>query len=117
MKKQLLLLLTSLFILPSLVIAQNNTKDDVLLFQSFFRDAPIHNSLYGQGLVSYDAYNRVDILGIHAYLGIPITQDMELGTGLNFQNRSYNNLDDRTGIADIPLYWRYNFHNEANTKF
>lgn len=118
MKKQLLLTFIFITLLAPLAKSQSGTKDDVLLFQSFFRDAPVHTTLYGQGLISYDAYDRVDVLGLTAYLGIPITRDMELGTGLNYQNISYNgDWDDETGIADIPVFWRYNFHNERNTKF
>src|SRR5690625_6029332 len=96
MKKQLLLTFIFITLLAPLAKSQSGTKDDVLLFQSFFRDAPVHTTLYGQGLISYDAYDRVDVLGLTAYLGIPITRDMELGTGLNYQNISYNGEDRKS---------------------
>src|SRR5690625_2177247 len=117
MKKQLLITFIFITLLAPLAKSQSGTKDDVLLFHSFFRDAPVHTTLYGQGLISYDAYDRVDVLGPTAYLGIPITRDMELGTGLNYQNISYNgDGDDETGIADIPVFWRYDFSDERNIK-
>lgn len=118
MKKSILVLFVFIVGLAPLTYSQSNTKDDVLLFQSFFRDASVHSNAYGQGLLSYSAADYVDVLGIGLQAGIPVTPEFELGTAINFLNRNYDidGWDDDTGVADIPIYGRYNFMNEVNTK-
>src|SRR5690625_7398685 len=116
MKKQLLITFIFITLLAPLAKSQSGTKDDVLLFQSFFKDEPVHTTLYGQGLISYDAYDRVDVLGLTACLGRPITSDVELGSGLNYQNiRDNGDWEDETGDEVIHAVCIYSLHNERLT--
>lgn len=96
--------------------AQNSTMDDVKLFQSFFRDAPIANGPYAEGLFDYsnfDIFNRSTIGGQG---GFGITPEIEIGTALYYRNLDFDEFGSLSGIADIPIFGRYNFLNDE-TKF
>lgn len=119
MRKLVVTLILFLFVTAPLVYSQSSTKDDVLLFQSFFRDASLHTNFYGEGLLSYSDYDLADVFGVNLQAGIPITPELELGTALYYRSISYDNdaWDDETGVEDVPIYGRYNFVNNGDTKF
>lgn len=108
------------------VNAQFSTKDDVHLMQAFFRDATSSTVPYGSGTVSYLDYEQASVLDIGAQGGWGITPNFELGTGLFFRSINRDEPDgffyvdennDDSGIADLPVFGRYIFVNESQTKF
>lgn len=108
------------------VSAQFSTKDDVHLFQAFFRDATSSTEPYGAGAVSYLDYEGAGIFDIGAQGGWGITPNFELSAGLFYRsiNRDepkggffVDENNDDSGIADLPVFGRYIFVNERQTKF
>lgn len=94
-----------------LVYAQSNTMDDVRLFQSFFRDAPIATNPYAEALGSYSSVPLGSNLQAGVQGGVGLTDDIEITTGLYYRSFNPDNFDSETGIIDIPVYGRYNFLN------
>lgn len=92
--------------------AQNATKDDVRLFQSFFRDAPIAASPYVEGLAEYSNVLLGSELKTGVQGGIAVTPEIEVTTGLYYLNFYPDNFSNEYGIMDIPVYGRYSFLNE-----
>jgi len=111
MKKTILsVVLAVLAIVP--LYAQS---DNVRLFQSYFYDAPIAKTGYGQGglmYANYDLWNnfRVGVMG-----GYPLNDKIELGTQLFFVNFSPDKGDGQSGISDIDVFGRYNVFNQDKT--
>lgn len=93
--------------------AQNETFDDVLLFQSFFRDVRISSTLYGEGFYNYDNFDFLDITTAGVQLGYGVNSRIEVGTGVYFIDRLPDEVDGESGFADIPVYGRYNFINRS----
>lgn len=92
--------------------AQNATKDDVRLFQSFFRDAPIAASPYVEGLAEYSNVLLGSELQTGVQGGIAVTPEIEVTTGLYYLNFYPDNFSNESDIMDIPVYGRYSFLNE-----
>lgn len=89
--------------------AQNNTMDDIHLFQSFFRDAPVAAIPYGEGFFTYSNFDFFDTFTLGGRGGFAVTPEIELGTGLFYRNINFDNAGNQSGIADIPVFGRYNF--------
>jgi len=92
--------------------AQNVTKDDVRLFQSYFRDAPIAASPYVEGLAEYSNVPLGSELRTGVQGGISVLRDVEVTTGVYYVNFNPDNFSNESGIMDIPVYGRYSFLNE-----
>lgn len=92
--------------------AQNGTMDDVHLFQSFFRDAPITTTPYGEGYFNYSNYDVFNGLTIGPQGGFAVTPDIEVGAGIYYVNIDPDDFDSESGITDIPIFGRYNFLSE-----
>lgn len=104
------------FIIQFDAYSQNSTMDDVHLFQSFFRDAPITNTAYVEGLFDYSNFDIFNRSTVGAQGGYAITPEIEVSTGLYYRNLDFDEFGSESGIADIPVFGRYNFMNEE-TKF
>lgn len=91
--------------------AQNETFDEVLLFQSFFRDVRISATPYGEAFYNYDNYDFLDITTAGAQVGYGINSRIEAGTGVYYITRKPDEFNNVKGFADIPVYGRYNFIN------
>lgn len=92
--------------------AQNATKDDVRLFQSFLRDAPIAANPYVEGLAEYSNVLLGSELQTGVQGGMVVTPEIEVTTGLYYLNFYPDNFSNESGIMDIPVYGRYSFLNE-----
>jgi len=115
MKKVLLptcLILSLILLTGQKAQAQNSTMDDVHLFQSFFRDAPITNTGYGEALFDFSNFAIFNQLTVAAQGGYGITPEIEIGTGIYYRNLDFDEFGSVSGIADIPVFGRYNFMNE-----
>lgn len=112
MPKKILTLLSLILLFtscPNRLFAQGDTYDDILLFQSFFRDVRISSTLYGEGFYTYDNYDFIDITTAGGQLGYGLTPRIEVGTGVYYITRHPDEFDGESGILDIPVYGRYNF--------
>lgn len=89
------------------LLAQNGL-DDVKLFQSYFFDAPIAKSMYGQGGLTYSTYEYASILNIGVRGGYPINEKIEVGADLGFISFSPDQGDGQSGLADLGVFGRYN---------
>ncbi len=87
--------------------AQYDTYDDVLLFQSFFRDVRVTPTPYGEAFYTYDNYDFLDITTAGAQVGYPLTDDIEVASGVYYITRHPDEVDGEKGIADVPVYVRY----------
>lgn len=97
--------------------AQQDTFDDVHLFQSFFRDAPIASELYAEGSFTYSNFDFLDRTTIGAQASYPVTPKIEVGGVAYYVNRMPVEVDEGTkAFADVSVYGRYNFIDEG-TKF
>lgn len=115
MKKLLLptVLIISLVLLSGYETrAQNSTMDDVHLFQSFFRDAPISETGYGEALFDFSNFAIFNRMTAGAQGGYGITPDIEVGAGIYYRNLDFDEFGSESGIADIPIFGRYNFLDE-----
>lgn len=109
--------LTALAILALIQIptfSQSNS-DGVHLFQSYFFDAPISKTMYGEGGLEYATMgeSNVDIntLFLNAKAGYPINEKIEAGVQVGFMNYSTKvsgNSNSESGLTDIGLFGRYN---------
>lgn len=99
-----------LFQSPS--VAQNSTMDDVRLFQSFFRDAPIASDPYVEGLGTYSNVELGSTVRAGIQGGYGLTPDIEITTGVYYLNFNFDGFANEAGLADIPVYARYSFTDE-----
>lgn len=98
-----------LFFLSIPSFAQNDTYDEVLLFESFFRDVRISPGLYGNAFYNYDNFDFLDITTMGAQMGLGIDSDLEIAAGVYYITRIPDEVDGESGFGDIPVYARYNF--------
>ena len=101
-----------LFVLP--LYGQDNLNN-VHLFQSYFYDAPITQSIYGEGGLSFSTYDNFNNLAIGVQGGYPLNEKVELGTELRFINWSPDKGDGQSGISDLGVYGRYNIFKKEQT--
>jgi len=98
------------------VNAQDSTMDDVHLFQSFFRDAPIANGPYGEAVFNYSDFDFNQRMTFGAQGGYGITEDIEIAAGIYYRSIDFGEPGTESALADIPVFGRYNFVNDE-TKF
>lgn len=108
----IILLSALVLIVPNQTEAQNSTMDDVRLFQSFFRDAPIASNPYVEGIGTYSNVALGNTIRAGVQGGYALTPDIELTTGVYYLNFNPDGFASESGLADIPVYGRYSFLNE-----
>ncbi|MBN1154105.1 transporter [candidate division KSB1 bacterium] len=108
MKRNLIIFtILSLFVLVGVVQAQG-TKDDVHLFQNFFRDAGITKTLYGEAGVMYYDYDAFSSMDIPVRGGYPLNEQVELNASIGYLNWSVDGGDSESGLTDLYVGGRYN---------
>lgn len=110
------LLITLLVSTTTNLNAQNGTMDDVHLFQSFFRDAPIASDIYGEAVFNYSDFDFNQRMTFGAQGGYGLTDNFEMAAGIYYRSIDFGEPGTESAIADIPVYGRYNFVN-GETKF
>ncbi len=98
----------SALIIAGTSLAQNNTLDNVHLFQTFLRDAPIALSPYGQGGLTLDNYDQASLFDLGVEGGIPITPRIEINGAWAFRNWNPDFGDSESGLTDLIIGGRYN---------
>jgi hypothetical protein len=94
--------------------AQDNLNN-VHLFQSYFYDAPIAKSIYGEGGLAFLSYDKLNTFGIGVQGGYPVNEKIEVQSVLRFLNYSPEKGDGQSGISDLGLFGRYNVYNQKQT--
>lgn len=93
-------------LIAGLSFAQEKT-DKVNLVQTFFQDATIAPSPYGEGFLQYSTYegdaSSIDLAVQGAF---PVASKFQLGGGIGFRNFSVNN-NSEGGISDLVASGRY----------
>lgn len=97
--------LAALMLSASLSFAQVKT-DNVNLVQTFFQDAVIAKSAYGEGFFQFSDYDAgFSSIDIAVQGGFPLAPKFQLGGGIGFRNISNGN--SQSGISDIAASGRY----------
>lgn len=96
--------------------AQNSTLDDVHLFQSYFRDAPVAGDIYGEAVFNYADFDFNRRMTFGAQGGYGLSENIEIAAGVYYRRIDFGEPGTESALADIPVYGRYNFVNEE-TKF
>lgn len=97
--------------LPVSLLAQYDADNEVRLFQSFFRDVQSTSNSYGEASYNYDNFDFIDITTAGAQVVLGIDQNIELGSAFYYITRIPDEFDGEKGIADVPVYAKYNFLN------
>jgi len=103
----ILTLLLGISVTPSL--AQGDTMDDVHLFQSFFRDAPITEKAYAGGFFDYSNFDFQNTTTIGGRLGYAVTPELEVAAGFSQLSIDFDGPGEEKGISDVPVFVRYSF--------
>jgi len=98
------------------LINAQNTLDDVHLFQSFFRDAPISASPYVDGGIGFSTYEYANMLNIFGRGGYAVNEKIEIGAGVGFLNMSPEHGDSQSGLQDLFVSGKYRLNPFGNTK-
>ncbi len=98
------------------VNAQNDTMDDVHLFQSFFRDAPVANGPFGEAVFNYSDFDFNQRMTYGAQGGYGLTEHIQLAAGVYYRSIDFGEPGTESALADIPVYGLYNFVG-GDTKF
>jgi len=104
-----------LILAGSFLYAQPDSKDDVHLFQTFFKDTPISPTPYGEGGLSFSDFGQGNAFQVSARGGYPFTPKFEMGAELSFINVSPDQGDGQSGVSDLLVSGRYNI-SSTNTK-
>ncbi len=107
MKKIVAFSLCLIVMICSDVFAQKLVKDDVKLFQNFYKDATVTNKFYIDPGVIYQNYENESVFDIGAQSGFRLVNRFEMNLGLAF--RTYSNGDSETGLSDLRVGGRYQF--------
>jgi len=93
------------------VFAQANTQDQVHLFQTFFEDASMVKTPYGQASLRFGDYDNASTVHIPLQFVLPTGDHYEMNFGVEAGFLSYNPEvgDGESGLTDIKVVGRYNF--------
>jgi len=109
MKRNLIVIaILSLFVIAGMAQAQD-TKDDVHLFQNFFRDAGITKMPYGEGGIIYSDYDAFSSFEIPLRGGYNVNEQIEVNASIGYLSWSPEVGDGESGISDLYVGGRYNF--------
>lgn len=98
--------------------AQTSSLDEVRLFQSHFRDAPISPSAYVEPQAAYHSFDGLSVLSLGAGVGVPIQSVVELGAEGSYIMRDIDEVDeDPSGITQPVVYGRYNLLTDGEMSF
>ncbi len=97
------------FMSAGLVSAQKGL-DNVRLFQSYYRDAPITNYTFIDGGLTYNSFDPSSILNIEARGGYAVNPKLDITAGLGFLSYNYGvkGVDNQSGLSDLIAVVKYN---------
>lgn len=99
------------------VYGQQNSLEDVHLFQNFFQDATTPDKPYGEALLGFSNYTSVNVINLGARGAFAINPQVEIGLALAFLNDNPDVGNSESGISDIKVLGRYQFLTNTRTQF
>lgn len=97
--------------------AQNDTRDDVHLMQTFFRDAATPSTTYGEAVFGFSNYDALNAINIGVRAGFPVHQQFTVGGAIAFLNSDPDQGDGESGISDLRVVGIYHFPSRSHTEF
>lgn len=97
--------------------AQTSTLDDVRLVQTYFRDAAVSGTTYGEGVFGFSDFDGINVLNIGVRAGVPIQQRFTIGGAIAFLNADPEVGDGESGISDLRVVGVYHFLTNSRTAF
>jgi hypothetical protein len=112
-------LLFALLFSGSAMMAQDVNTDQVRLFQSFHRDAPITQQPFVDAGLDFSDFDYVSTFRFGAKAGIPIQPNVDINAGLHFLNWNPEFGDGESGLTDLWVSGKYRVDNvfQGNTSF
>lgn len=107
MRKSIILFLSFMLLLSFSSVFAQNTLDDTHLFQSFFHDATIAKTPYGEGGLVFNDYEYGSSFRLGAQGGYGVNPNLEIGGNLGFINFSPEEGDGTSGLTDLLVAGRY----------
>ncbi len=98
------------------LFSQNETLDDVHLFQTFFRDARIAEAAYGQATLGFSDFDGANVTNLGVAGAIPIHPQFEIGSSIAFLNIDPTVGNGESGLSDLRMTGRYHFQSRNGTK-
>jgi len=114
MKRTFLRLLIGL--LPISALA-SETKDDIHLFQTFFRDASTAENRYGEAILGFSDFDFANSFNLGVRAGVPVSSQFEVGAGLAFLNVNPEFGNSTSGLSDLRFSGKYHLDSPSETKF
>lgn len=110
-----LLILLCLFN-TQVLLGQQETLDDTHLFQTFFQDAAVSESPYGEAILGFSDIDRLQVINLGVRGSIPINSQFEIGGSLAFLSSDQDFGNGESGISDVRVTGRYHFQTRQATK-
>lgn len=107
MRNSMILVVSLILALSANLGYSQNTLDDTHLFQSFFHDATITKTPYGEGGLAFNSYDGGSIFRLGVQGGYGVNPNLEIGGGLSFINSSPEEGDGHSGLSDLLVAGRY----------
>ncbi len=106
--KYLVLFGSLLLVFTFSLFSQGNKSDDIHLFQTFLKDAPISKTPYGEAGIQYNTYDFFSNFNFGIQGGYPVNREIEIDANLGFSNSSPDSGTSQSGLTDLTLTGRYN---------
>jgi hypothetical protein len=88
--------------------SKDTNLNDVHLFQGFYQDAPITESIFAEAGLVYGTWEFFNQFSFGVQGAIPINQQIDVGVGLGFTSWSPEHGDSQSGLEDLRVSGRYN---------
>lgn len=95
-----------LLLMASMAGAQN-TATNVNLFQTYFQDATIANTITGEGFFQYGSYDNFSTMDLAVQATFPVVPQFQMSGAWAFESQSPDVGDSQTGVTDISVSGRY----------
>lgn len=106
--KLLSLFIGLLLIFSVSLFGQSSKLDEIHLFQTFLKDAPISKTPYGEAGIQFASSEIVNTFGFGIQGGYPINREIEIDANLGFSSISPDIGDSQSGLTDLTVTGRYN---------
>ncbi|TDI85801.1 MAG: hypothetical protein E2O79_01095 [Caldithrix sp.] len=113
--RNFLFIITLCFCGIKMLYAQSDTRDDVHLFQTFFRDATVAENPYGDATVGFSDFDGGKITHVGVRGAFPINPQFEIAGGIAFVNEDPDNGSGESGITDLRVTGRYHLVTQGQT--
>jgi hypothetical protein len=104
------------WLLGSTSMGQGVKTDQVRLFQSFHRDAPITQRPFVDGGLEFDNFEYASFFKLGARAGLPVQPNFDINAGLHFINFNPDFGDGSSGLSDIWVSGKYRVDNVFREK-